>query len=107
MSLKNRKNERQTKGERTKEVRRVLLRHQVDLTKVYFTANPRSIYFSGELIKASGHEITNSEMICLVEELNQLGMIRSDLENWSISSDSVRFLKHYSNDLPEDSEDPV
>ncbi len=76
--------------EANKEVRRVLVRHGIDTTKLQFTCNARSISLSGELFKEGGKELEMITMEALLKDLSRLGMrIISELTNWVISEGTV------------------
>jgi len=81
-----------SKAQMTKEVRRILLRHQVHLSKVFFSANLSSIYFSGILVRNDGKEFKHAVVNVMTMELLQLGNIRCELENWIIGNDGVYFV---------------
>lgn len=83
---------KRTKGQVSKAVRRILLKYQIDLTQMSFSANVSSIYFSGLLIKNSGHDLPAHEMLNLVQELGAHGIIKSDLQNWFLSNDQIYYL---------------
>jgi hypothetical protein len=81
-----------TKGQASKNVRRILLKYQIDLNYLHFSASGASIYLSGYLVKNSGFELSNEEIIVLTQELSAIGPIKSDLENWFLSSDQIYYL---------------
>ncbi len=81
-----------TKGQATKSVRRILLKYQIDLNHLQFSANASSIYFSGQMLKNSGNDIPAQEMLVIVQELAALGTIKSDLQNWFLSNDQIYYL---------------
>lgn len=80
-----------SKAEMTKEVRRILLRHQVHMQRIFFSANMTSIYFSGELLRNDGKEFKHTVVQVMTQELLQLATIRCELDNWVIGSDGVFF----------------
>jgi len=80
-----------SKGEITKEVRRILLRYQVHMSKVYFSASLASIYFSGQLVRNDGKEFKHTVVQLITNEVLQFGSIRCELENWVIGNDGVFF----------------
>ena len=81
-----------SKAQISKEVRRILLKYQTNLSEVYFNAGVSSIILSGNLVKNSGREFKSEEMFNLTNELLKLGHIRCELENWVIGSDGVYFI---------------
>ncbi len=80
-----------SKGQATVAVRRILAQYQVDMTKINFSANAKSLYFSGSLKKISGKEMVPQEVLNMVNDLAKLGRIRSDLDNWVLDSNSAHF----------------
>lgn len=85
------KKEKASKGQISKEVRRVLARYQVDFTYIHFSAGMHSIHLSGYLIKASGHNFQASVVQSLTNELLRIGSIRCELENWYIGAEGVHY----------------
>ncbi len=76
--------------EANKEVRRILVRHGIDTTKLQFSCNARSISLSGELFKEGGKELELTTMEALLKDFARLGLrIVSELNNWAISEGTV------------------
>ena len=48
--------------ESNKDVRRILLRHRVDLTQLAFSCHGRTVSFSGDLMKDGGRDFSASEI---------------------------------------------
>lgn len=80
-----------SKAQISKEVRRVLARYQVDLTRIHFSAGMHSIHLSGYLLKSSGHDFSASVIQGLTAELLRIGNIRCELENWHVGSEGIYY----------------
>ena len=83
------KKEKLSKAHYSKNLRRVLLRHQTDLTTIQFNASSHSVSLSGKLLKNTGAEFSIPNIIELQKELSSLGHITTDLSNWLITNDSI------------------
>ena len=81
-----------TKAQCSKEVRRVLLKYQADLAKMHFSANGRSTYLSGTLVKNSGEDFKSEELLMLAQELAHHGSIKSELDNWYLGIDRISYI---------------
>lgn len=83
------KKEKMTKAQYSKNLRRVLLRHQIDLSQIQFSASAHSVNLSGLLMKNTGTEVSVPSVIELQKELSRMGQISTDLSNWIITNDSI------------------
>ena len=81
-----------SKAQCSKEVRRILLKYQADLAQMHFSANGRSTYLSGKLIKNSGEEFKPEELLMLAQELVSHGSIKSELDNWYLGIDRIYYI---------------
>ncbi|MEE2671225.1 MAG: hypothetical protein VYA54_05925 [Bdellovibrionota bacterium] len=91
MSFKARQNSR-TRAEANKQVRRILLRYQVSLQNLTVSTTAKTIFLKGYLIKNNGADLNANVVRTMVGELNGIGFIRADLENWAIAGDTISFL---------------
>ena len=91
MGFASRSKQKLSKGQINKEVRRILLQFQVSLSDLTFTTSIKSIYLLGSLLKNNGNDFKTEELTLLVNELENYGNIRSDLDNWYISRDSIHY----------------
>jgi len=68
-------------------VKRVLIRHAVDLLELQFYYSGESVYLSGKLKKDPEGEFNPPQIEALVRELSSLPYVKSlqfDLSNWSL-----------------------
>lgn len=79
-----------TRLEANKEVRRVLVRHSVDMNKIQFSCQGKNLTLSGGLFKDNGEEIDALILEVVMQELGRIGVrISADLENWVISDGTI------------------
>jgi len=73
-----------------RQVRMVLNRHDIDLTKVDYSCIGGTVYLTGELLKANEDDIAPAMVESLFKEIARISGVRnvqSDLQNWTISSE--------------------
>ncbi len=76
--------------ESNKDVRRILLRHRVDLSQLAFSCHGRTVSFSGDLVKDGGRDFSASEIDMMVLEILGLNLgVLSDLKNWDINGGTI------------------
>ena len=81
--------DRSSRAKRSKLVRQILNRHQVDMTLMTFTVGPSQLFFSGKIYKCGGADFSFEEIRYLAEELRQFGSVRTELENWDFTGGSI------------------
>lgn len=77
---------------RNSAVKKILVRSKISLACVEFSSNAQSIFLNGKLLKTTGLEVPAHEVISLVTELSTLGSIKTELENWFLTNDSIYYL---------------
>ena len=73
-----------------RQVRMVLNRHDIDLTKVDYSCIGGTVYLTGELLKANEDDIAPAMVESLFKEISRISGVRnvqSDLQNWNISTE--------------------
>ncbi|MCO4795399.1 MAG: hypothetical protein KC493_16890 [Bacteriovoracaceae bacterium] len=81
---------KQSRFEVNKEVRRALVRNNVDMTKLSYSCAGRNLRISGSLLKDDGRDFTAMSIEKLVEDIGKSGLyIISELDNWNITDGSV------------------
>jgi len=71
-----------------RQIRMVLSRNDIDLTRIDYSFIGGTVYLSGELLKIGEGELVPSVIENLFKEINGLSGVRdvqSDLQNWNIS----------------------
>ena len=81
-----------TKAEMSKEVRRVLNKHRVDLSVLAYSYGGSSIRLSGGLWRVDGSDFTPEAVSYLVSDLGRFGSIYTDLVNWDLNGGSIRII---------------
>jgi hypothetical protein len=82
---------RKSRAELNRDLRRILSRHQIDMSLLTFYATPTGVNISGVLKSLSGDELSTGKMQSLVENMKKnFGHIQSDLSNWDISEFSFK-----------------
>jgi hypothetical protein len=74
-----------------RQVRMVLNRHDIDLTRVDYSCIGGTVYLSGELLKANNDDIAPAIVEILFKEIARISGVRnvqSDLQNWNISTEA-------------------
>jgi len=72
-----------------RQVRSVLNKYSIDLTRIDYSCIGGTVYLSGELLKTFEEDIAPAMIESLFKEIAGLSGVRnvqSDLQNWSISS---------------------
>src|SRR3989339_94461 len=72
------------------QVRMVLNRHYIDLTRIDYSCIGHMVYLSGELRKTSEDDLVPSVIEGLLNEINRLSNVHSvqcDFQNWNVSCD--------------------
>jgi hypothetical protein len=74
--------------ELNREVRRILVRHAVDLTELQFSCSRETVYLFGRLVRdTAATAFTPVEVEALAQEiyhLRQVRDVRFDLNNWNL-----------------------
>mgnify|MGYP001258821701 CR=1 FL=1 len=82
----------QSRASINKSVRRILLRYKVCLINLRFSTTTKTIFLKGYLLKNNGTDLNANVVRNMVGELTRVGFIRAELENWSITNDTISFL---------------
>ena len=99
MSVRKKKKIKKTRAQTNKNVRRILLRYKICLINLSFSTTSRTIFLKGYLLKNNGSDLPYNVVQNMVIDLTKHGSIRSDLENWVITNDTVSFLGGIYDDL--------
>jgi hypothetical protein len=78
--------------EANKEVRRVLNRHQVDLTYTQYSVAGHDISLTGWLCKTDGSNYNATQIEGIVQEFQRIlngFSVSGDFENWNFSTDHI------------------
>lgn len=73
-----------------RQVRMVLNKYSIDLTRVDYSCIGGTVYLSGELVKTLEEDIAPALIESLFKEISRLSGVRnvqSDLQNWNISAE--------------------
>jgi len=73
-----------------RQVRMVLNRHDIDLTRVDYSCIGGTVYLTGELFKANEDDIAPAMIESLFKEISRISGVRnvqSDLQNWTICTE--------------------
>jgi hypothetical protein len=73
-----------------RQVRMVLNKYSIDLTRVDYSCIGGTVYLSGELLKTLEEDIAPALIESLFKEISRLSGVRnvqSDLQNWNISAE--------------------
>jgi len=81
-----------SKAEMSKEVRRVLNKHRVDLSVMEYSYGGSSIRLSGGLWRVDGSDFTPEAVSYLVSDLGKFGSIYTDLVNWDLNGGGIRII---------------
>ncbi len=72
------------------DIRRILVRHSVDTTKLQFTCTGKLITMTGGLYGEGGKELALSNIDAIFKDFSRMGMrVYCELENWTISEGSI------------------
>lgn len=83
-----RQDEQVSRYEVNRNVRMVMTRHDVDLTRTDYSFMGSTVYLNGELVKVDG-DFSAKEIEIIVQEISALPHVRDihfDLSNWMVSS---------------------
>ena len=73
-----------------KDIRRILVRHSVDTTKLQFTCSGKLITMTGGIYGEGGKELSLSHIDAILKDISRMGMrVYCELENWAISDGSI------------------
>lgn len=73
-----------------KDIRRILVRHSVDTTKLHFTCAGKTITMTGGIYGDGGKELSHSNVDAVFKDIARLGMrVYCELENYTVSDGSV------------------
>jgi hypothetical protein len=73
-----------------KDIRRILVRHSVDTTKLQFTCSGKLITMTGGIYGEGGKELTLSNIDAIFKDITRMGMrVYCELENWTITDGSI------------------
>jgi hypothetical protein len=81
--------------ESSKEVRRVLNRHGVDLSYTQYSASGYEVRLQGWLCKIDGSEFHGLQLEALIQDLQRKlpgFFINGDMDNWKFNSDHIQYL---------------
>lgn len=70
------------------QVRMVLNRHFIDLTRIDYSCIGHTVYLSGELLKTSEDDLVPSVIESLLKEISRISSVHNvqcDFKNWNIS----------------------
>lgn len=81
-----------TKAELSKEVRRTLNKHRVDLTMLDYSYGGSSVRLSGGLWKNDGSEFSVEALTYLINDLYPFGTLYTDLVNWDLNGGTIRII---------------
>ncbi|MDA8791804.1 hypothetical protein N9N67_01090 [Bacteriovoracaceae bacterium] len=84
-----------SRAENSRAVRRVLAKHYVDLNSLSFSAGLTYINLTGLLVKTDGSEFTLSSVKIMMEDLQHLGNVQSDLANWELNGGMIKKNTNY------------
>ena len=79
----------QSKGERVKEVRRILAKFGVDVQQIHLSVRSNSIDMSGNLVNYDGSELGSGEVSALVNALSPFGHLTTSLANWNLTNGEI------------------
>lgn len=78
-----------SRAERNKEIRRILAQFKVDVQQVSLAINPNSVDLSGVLVKYDGSDLSNGEIVNLVQALLPYGFLTTSLSNWNLTNGEI------------------
>lgn len=92
-----------SKAEMSKEVRRVLNKHRVDLSILEYSYGGSSIRLSGGLWRVDGSDFTAEAISYMISDLHRFGSLYTDLVNWDLNGGSIRVISEQEMNEEEDS----
>ena len=81
--------------ESSKEVRRALNRHSVDLSYCQYSASGYEVRLTGWLCKIDGSEFHGLQIEALIQDLQRKlpgYFVNGDLDNWKFNSEHIQYL---------------
>ena len=84
-----------TRLESSKEVRRALNRHSVDLSFCQYSASGYEVRLTGWLCKVDGSEFHGLQIEALIQDLQRKlpgFFVNGDLDNWKFTTDHIQYL---------------
>lgn len=78
----------------SKECRRVLNRHGVDLSYCQYTCSPYEIRLHGELYKIDGSDFNSGEIDYMIGDFRKIQSginVYGELDNWTFNSDQIQY----------------
>jgi len=75
-----------SRAEQTREVRRILSKHDVDLGELQLSCSGTRISLMGTLLKRSGESFNHEVLNTMLGELQRVDMVSSELTNWDLNS---------------------
>ncbi len=81
--------EHQSRYEVNRNVRYILVRHDVDLGRLDYSYIGSTLYISGDLVKGTSGDFTSASIEAMARDLASIREVRDvqfDLANWSIAS---------------------
>lgn len=89
---------RGTKAELSKEVRRILNKHRVDLTVLDYSYGGSSVRLTGGLWRVDGSDFSVEAISYLISDLYPFGVLYTDLVNWDLNGGSIRVINSSEDD---------
>ena len=81
-----------SKATMSKEVRRVLNKHRVDLSVLDYSYGGSSVRLSGGLWKSDGSDFSVEALGYLITDLYPYGTLYTDLVNWDLNGGNIRII---------------
>jgi hypothetical protein len=78
--------------EASKEVRRVLIRHYVDMSACQYQTSGREIRLTGKLWKLDGSDFLAAHIECMIQEFQRRlpgYFVSGEMENWKFTTDHI------------------
>lgn len=83
---------RGSKAEMSREVRRVLNKHRVDLTVLDYSYGGNSVRLTGGLWRVDGSDFSVEALSYLISDLYPFGLLYTDLVNWDLNGGNIRII---------------
>lgn len=81
---------RGSKAEMSRDVRRILTKHRIDMSVLEYSYAGSSVRLSGGLWRIDGSEFTVEALTYLISDLSKFGMLNTDLANWDLNGGTIR-----------------
>jgi hypothetical protein len=94
-----------TRLEANKEVRRVLNRHNADLSYVQYSVAGTEIRLTGFLVKIDATDFTTNQIEVLIQEFQRKlpgYYVTGDMENWNFSIEHIIYVGEKKDQIEED-----